>query len=78
MSGFSDEDKQAQFGFFLEALSYGTPAHGGLAFGLDRLIMILCDTENIKDVLAFPKTNNASDLMMQSPSPVEKKTARRA
>lgn len=69
----SEEDIKERMGFFIEALQYGTPPHLGAAFGLDRLIMILCDTENIKDVLAFPKTSNASDLMMQSPSPVEKK-----
>lgn len=66
----SEEDLQIKMGFFVEALKYGTPPHLGIALGLDRLAMILCGTENIKDVIAFPKTLNASDLMMQSPSKV--------
>lgn len=68
----SNEEIKEKFGFFVEALKYGTPPHLGFAFGLDRIVMLLCKTENIRDVIAFPKTQKASDLMMQCPSPVSK------
>ena len=71
--GFTDEQIQDRFGFFVDAFNYGTPPHGGLAFGLDRLIMLLSKTDNIKDVIAFPKVQNASDLMTDAPSAVESK-----
>ena len=66
------EEQQSRFGFFLEALQYGTPPHLGIALGLDRIMMLLSQTDNIRDVIAFPKTQKASDLMMQSPSSVTK------
>lgn len=68
--GFSKEEAYEQFGFLLDAFKYGTPPHGGIALGLDRIIMILVGTENIKDVVAFPKTTSASCLMTEAPSPV--------
>ena len=68
--GFSKDLAYSQFGFLLEALSLGTPPHGGLALGLERLTMILCDTENIRDVIAFPKTASAADLMSDAPNEV--------
>lgn len=68
--GFTEEEVQAQFGFFTESLKYGTPPHGGIAYGLDRFVMLLAQTDNIRDVIAFPKTSSAMDLMNQSPSAV--------
>jgi aspartyl-tRNA synthetase len=68
----SDQEIKKKFGFFIEALQYGTPPHLGIALGLDRFIMLLTKTENIKDVIAFPKTQKASDLMSQAPSKVVK------
>lgn len=62
------EELESKFGFFIDALSYGTPPHLGIALGLDRIVMILTHTENIRDVIAFPKTQKASDLMLESPS----------
>lgn len=71
--GFSAEDANEQFGFLLEAMDYGFPPHGGLAIGLDRLVMILAGKDNIREVIAFPKNNKASDPMTQAPSLVASK-----
>jgi aspartyl-tRNA synthetase len=69
--GLTPEKARERFGFFLESLEYGTPPHGGFAAGIERLTMLLCETENIRDVLAFPKTASAQDLMMDSPGVVD-------
>lgn len=68
--GISKEEQELKFGFLLDALQYGTPPHGGIAFGLDRLIMLLVHTENIRDVVAFPKTNSGQCLLTEAPGPV--------
>ncbi len=70
--GLSAEETELKFGFFLEALRYGTPPHGGIAWGVDRVVMLLCGTENIREVIAFPKTAKASDLMANAPNAVSR------
>ena len=74
--GFSREEAWNRFGFLLEALKYGTPPHGGLAYGLDRLAMLMAGVDSIRDVIAFPKVQNASDLMSKAPDVVDKKQLR--
>lgn len=67
--GFSEEEAYDKFGFLIDAFQYGTPPHGGIAYGLDRLIMLFTDSSNIRDVIAFPKTQSATDLLTDAPSP---------
>ncbi|MGI6664005.1 MAG: aspartate--tRNA ligase [Christensenellaceae bacterium] len=69
--GFSEEKAWERFGFMMGAFQYGTPPHGGLAYGFDRMVMILAGTKNIRDVIAFPKAQNAADFMSEAPAPVE-------
>jgi len=71
--GMNEEEARARFGFFLEALEYGTPPHGGIALGLDRIAMILADAESLREVIPFPKTARAVDLMVDAPTPVNEK-----
>jgi len=68
--GMGDEEAKVRFGFFLEALEYGTPPHGGIALGLDRIVMILAGADSLREVIPFPKTARAVDLMVDAPTPV--------
>jgi aspartyl-tRNA synthetase len=71
--GMSEESARSRFGFFLDALAYGTPPHGGIASGIERTLMVLVPTDNIRDVMAFPKTASAQDLMIDAPGEVDPK-----
>jgi aspartyl-tRNA synthetase len=72
----SDEEAKERFGFFLDALEYGTPPHGGIALGLDRIVMILAGASSLREVIAFPKTAKAIDLMVDAPTPVSEQQMR--
>jgi aspartyl-tRNA synthetase len=74
--GMSDEEARERFGFFLDALQYGTPPHGGIALGLDRIVMILAGASSLREVIAFPKTAKAIDLMVDAPTPVSEQQLR--
>lgn len=74
--GFTEEEAQKRFGFLIDAFRYGAPPHGGMAFGLDRLVMLMLDVESIRDVIAFPKVASSAELMSECPSPVDEKQLR--
>ena len=71
--GFTEENAQEQFGFLLDAFKYGVPPHGGMAYGLDRMVMLMLGCQSIREVIAFPKVQNSSDLMTEAPAPVDQK-----
>ena len=71
--GFSEEEAQKRFGFLIDAFKYGAPPHGGMAFGLDRLVMLMLNCKSIREVIAFPKVASSAELMVESPAKVDPK-----
>jgi aspartyl-tRNA synthetase len=74
--GISEDEARAKFGFLLDNLQYGAPPHGGIAFGLDRLVALMAGVDSIRDVIAFPKTQRGQDLLIETPSPVTEQQLR--
>ena len=74
--GFTEEKARASFGFLMDAYRYGAPPHGGMAYGLDRMVMLMLGRDSIRDVIAFPKVQNASELMSGAPDVVDEKQLR--